>query len=61
MIPVADINVTEVMEAVELPEKYEDMGLRVRLLHDSEMNTDRGQPNRHAVVVGENAIVFETE
>lgn len=51
----------ETVDPENLSDEYIDMGLRGRILHDKEANTDPSRPNRHVVVLGDTAVVLETE
>lgn len=50
---------TETINADELPEEFEHLGLSAKLYHDTVRNPDENTSNRHAVVVGGTAIIIE--
>lgn len=55
------IEETEVLPADSLPDEFESMGLVAKIHHDTESNRDPESRNRHAVVVGDEAVVLTFE
>ena len=53
----SDIEVTNIIDSEKAKEEFVDMNLSAKLLHDPEND---GENNTHCVIVGENAIVFES-
>jgi len=60
-VPTMNLEVVDHINRDELDTKqFESMGLVAQVYHDKEQNSSDG-PNRHALVIGDDAIIVESQ